>query len=101
MYVGAFMFKRTLVRYTQKLKWKTETEMDTQNERGDIFIRFFEKNKLLIMNIFFDRKASKEWMWNCPNGEPENQIYFILTNKLNIVRSVTILNKLSQMVTAC
>ena len=33
--------------------------LETGNDRGDMLVRFAERNNLKIMNTFFDHKASK------------------------------------------
>ena len=46
------------------------------------------------MTAFFYRKASKKWTWKSPNGQTKNEIDFILINKLNAIKNVTVLSKL-------
>ena len=67
---------------------------DTENYTYDMLVGFAERNNSRIMNAFFDRKTNKKWTWEIPNGETKEDIYSILTNELNTVKNVAILNTL-------
>ena len=66
-----------------------------RNDRGDLLVEFAERNQLKIMNTFFQKKANRKWTWKGPNGITKNEIDFILTNRSDIVKDVTVLNKVN------
>ena len=49
-------------------------EIDTRNDRDDMFVGFTEGNDLKMMNTFFYCKASKKWTWKSLYGETNNEI---------------------------
>lgn len=66
----------------------------TRNSRGDMLVNFAEKNKLRVMNTFFNKRKNRKWTWKSPNGETKNEIDFILTANPGIVENVEVLGKI-------
>ena len=66
-----------------------------RNSRGDTLVEFAERNRLNIMNTFFQKRESRKWTWRGPNGTTKNEIDFILTDKPKIVKDVSVLNKVN------
>ena len=53
-----------------------------ENERGERLLNFCLVNSLRIMNTaFYQRKASRKWTWESPDGKTKNMIDFILANR--------------------
>ncbi|XP_072025129.1 craniofacial development protein 2-like [Amphiura filiformis] len=49
------------------------------NERGERLLNFCAQNDLCISNTFFkQKKESREWTWESPDGKTKNKIDFIL-----------------------
>ena len=68
--------------------------VDSRNERGQILVNFAENHSLKIMNTFFYKKVHRKWTWKSPCGVT-NEIDFILTNRRDIMKNVTVLNKVN------
>lgn len=64
-----------------------------RNDRGESLIEFAETHSLKIANTFYKKKESRKWTWIGPNGETKNEIDFILTDRLDTVKDITVLNK--------
>ena len=69
--------------------------INNRNDRGDTLVDFAERNHLRIMNTFFHKKESRKWTWRGPNGTTRNEIDFILANRPDIVKDVTVLNRVN------
>jgi len=67
----------------------------TRNERGDDLVNFAIANNFKIANTFFKKKPSRRWTWRSPDFETFNEIDYVLTDKLNIVTNIEILNKVN------
>ena len=68
--------------------------VDSRNSRGDLLVEFAARNNLKIMNTFFKKRASRKWTWRGPNGEVKNEIDFILSGRIDVVKDVSVINKL-------
>lgn len=65
----------------------------TRNERGKIFVEFAERRGLKITNTFFWNTANKKKTWISPDKKTKNEIDFVLTNDVDIVKCVTVLQE--------
>ncbi|XP_071842686.1 craniofacial development protein 2-like [Apostichopus japonicus] len=66
-----------------------------RNDRGDGLVEFAISSKLKILNTFFKKKANRKWTWISPDRATKNEIDFILSSDLNIVKDVNVLNKVN------
>ena len=66
----------------------------TRNERGQRLIEFAEARSLSIMNTFFEKRLDRKWTWKSPSGV-KNEIDFILSNRRDIVKDVSVINKVN------
>ena len=66
-----------------------------RNDRGDRLVEFAISRKLKILNTFFKKKANRKWTWISPDRVTKNEIDFILSSDLNIVKDVNVLNKVN------
>lgn len=66
-----------------------------RNERGQMLLDFLMQNNLYAMNSFFQKKPQRKWTWASPDGITKNEIDLITSNRRNIVRDVTVLNRIS------
>ncbi|KAI5743429.1 hypothetical protein M8J77_018082 [Diaphorina citri] len=64
-----------------------------RNDRGQRLIQFSEETRLKIMNTFFKKQTQRKWTWRSPNHEIRNEIDFILANKMETIKDVTVLNR--------
>jgi endonuclease/exonuclease/phosphatase family metal-dependent hydrolase len=62
-----------------------------RNERGDRLIEFAASRNLYIANTRFKKKS--KWTWKSPDGKTTNEIDFIMTDHINTVKDVTVLNR--------
>ena len=67
--------------------------IDERNDRGERLVQFAECMKTPIMNTFFKKHPTRKWTWRSPNFEVKNEIDFILTNRPQNVKDVTVLNR--------
>ncbi|XP_063957603.1 craniofacial development protein 2-like [Lytechinus pictus] len=65
----------------------------TRNDRGDRLLEFALSRGLEVMTSFFKKKEHRKWTWQSPNGTTRNEIDFILTNRPDIVKDVSVLNR--------
>ena len=66
-----------------------------RNERGEMLVNFSERYNMKIMNSVFQKRAGRKWTWRSPNEETKNEIDFIITDNFNIVKDVTVINKVN------
>ena len=66
-----------------------------RNERGEMLVNFSERYNMKIMNSAFQKRAGRKWTWRSPNEETKNEIDFIITDNFNIVKDVTVINKVN------
>ena len=66
----------------------------TRNERGQRLIEFAEARSLSIMNTFFEKRIERKWTWKSPSGV-KNEIDFILSNRRDVVKDVSVINKVN------
>ena len=64
-----------------------------RNERGDKLINFAETYGLKIANTFFQKREGRKWTWKSPDGKTKNEIDFIMTDKIDNIKDVTVINK--------
>ena len=64
-----------------------------RNERGDMLVNFAERNGLKITNTFFQKRKGRKWTWKSPNGTAKNEIDYIVTDKIENIKDVTVVNK--------
>ncbi|XP_030759597.1 craniofacial development protein 2-like [Sitophilus oryzae] len=69
--------------------------LGSRNERGDTLIDFAHHNKLYIMNTFFKKRNSKKWTWTSPDSKTKNVIDFIISNRKDVIKDVSVLNRFS------
>ena len=66
-----------------------------RNDRGELLVSFAEKHNLKVMNTFFQKRKGRKWTWKSPNGATKNEIDFILGDKNNSIKNVTVINKVN------
>ena len=66
-----------------------------RNGRGELLVNFAEKYNMRIMNTFFKKREGRKWTWRSPNGTTKNEIDFIIADKNNTVKNVTVINKVN------
>ncbi|XP_068215910.1 uncharacterized protein [Palaemon carinicauda] len=57
-----------------------------------MLVKFARRNNLEITSTLFYEKEHGELTWTSPNGEAENGVDFILTEKDNLVKDETVLH---------
>ena len=55
--------------------------LGVQNEAGQRLIEFCQKNALVIANTFFQQHKTRLYSWTSPDGQPRNQIDYILCSQ--------------------
>ena len=55
--------------------------LGVQNEEGQRLIEFCQKNALVIANTFFQQHKRILYTWTSPDGQYQNQIYYILCSQ--------------------
>ena len=58
-----------------------------RNDRGTRLVQFATSHNLRIDNTFFQKRKSRKWTWESPNGRVKNEIDFIMSNR-NFVQNV-------------
>ena len=66
-----------------------------RNERGDTLVKWATSNNFKIMNTQFQTKAGRRWTWRSPDGQPRNEIDYIMTDKPSMVTDVTVTNRIN------
>ena len=66
-----------------------------RNERGDTLVEWATSKNFKIMNTQFQKKAGRRWAWRSPDGNTENEIDYIITDKPSMVTHVTVLNRVN------
>ena len=61
-----------------------------RNERGDTLVEWATSKNFKIMNTQFQKKAGRRWTWRSPDGNTENDIDYIMTDKPSRVTDVNI-----------
>ena len=69
--------------------------LDLINERGDTLVEWATPRKYNITNSMFQMKTGRRWTSKSPNGVTKTEIYYILTNRPDIVTDVAIINQVS------
>lgn len=65
-----------------------------RNDRGGMLVNYLNSEKLFCLNTFFKKQAQRKWTWLSPDGQVKNEIDYVLANKNNICKDVTVLNQL-------
>ena len=55
--------------------------LGVQNEAGQRLIEFCQENTLVITNTLFQQHRRRLYTWTSPDGQPRNQIDFILCSQ--------------------
>ena len=55
--------------------------LGVQNEAGQRLIEFCQKNPLIIANTLFQQHKTRLYSWTSPDGQPQNQIDYILCSQ--------------------
>ena len=55
--------------------------LGVQNEAGQRLTEFFQENTLVIGNTLFQQHKRRLYTWISPNGQHQNQIYYILCSQ--------------------
>ena len=55
--------------------------LGVQNEAGQRLIEFCQENALVIANTFFQQNKRRLYSWTSPDGQPQNQIDYILCSQ--------------------
>ena len=63
-----------------------------RNSRGECLVNFSERHNLKIMNTFFKKKLHRRWTWISPNSTTKNEIDYILTNRPQTFKDVSVIN---------
>ena len=66
-----------------------------RNERGDALIEWTTSKDYNIMNTLFQKKIERRWTWRSPDGETKNEIYYIMTDKPNMITDVRVINSIN------
>ena len=66
-----------------------------RNERGDTLIEWTASKDYKIMNRLFQKKIERRWTWRSPDGKTKNEIYYIMTDKPNIITYVRVINRIN------
>ena len=55
--------------------------LEVQNVARQKLIEIYQKNALIIANIFFQQHKKRLYTWTSPDGQHQNQIHYILCSK--------------------
>src|SRR5574341_671089 len=55
--------------------------LGVQDEAGQRLIEFCQENTLIITNTFFQQHKRRLYTWTSPDGQPQNQIDYILCSQ--------------------
>ena len=69
--------------------------LELGNKRGDTLVKWATSKKYKIMNTMFQKIARRIWKWKSPKGVTKAEIDYILTNRLDVVTDVTVINKVN------
>lgn len=67
--------------------------LGTRNERGKMLANFLERERLYLMNTFFQKKEKRKWTWRSPDGQTKNEIDFIISRHKHIIQDVDVVNQ--------
>ena len=56
-------------------------------------IEFALRNRLKIMNTFFQKPLNRKWTWKAPNGTVKNEIDYVMVTRSDIVKNVKVITK--------
>ena len=96
--------QRTIVMgdFNSKEGWQEHRETETvwpygygkRNSRGERMVQFAQENRMKILNTFFRKHPSKRWTWWSPDGIMQNEIDYILTNDINDVSDIHVVQNI-------
>ncbi|XP_028170949.1 craniofacial development protein 2-like, partial [Ostrinia furnacalis] len=66
-----------------------------RSKNGQSLVNLATENKLSVMNSFFKKRNSRKWTWISPCGRYTNEIDYIMTNKKDRIKDVTVINNLN------
>lgn len=66
-----------------------------RNQRGTRLIQFAARQNMKIMNSFFKKKQQDRWIWRSPNGKVKNEIDYILSERMHVMKDVGTVKGLS------
>jgi len=46
-----------------------------------------------IANSFFQKREGRKWTWKSPDRKTKNEIDFIMTDRIDTIKDVTVINK--------
>ena len=79
--------------------WQQRTNpMETatgKKRKSDTLVEWATSRKYKIMNTIFQEKALRKWAWKSPSGVTKTEIYYILTNRPDVVTDVTVINQVN------
>ena len=55
--------------------------LEVQNEAGQRLIEIWQENALVIANTLFQQHKRRLYTWTSPDGQHQNQIYYILCSQ--------------------
>ncbi|KAA5655622.1 hypothetical protein F3G64_34785, partial [Pseudomonas aeruginosa] len=64
-----------------------------RNHRGQMLVNFLQRERLFLMNSFFEKKPQRKWTWLSPDTVTKNEIDFIMTDKKHIFRDVSVISR--------
>ena len=88
--------------FNSKIGWRELGEEETmgpyglgkRNERGKRLLRFAQEQRLKIANTFFKKNKRERWTWQSPDGKTRNEIDFILTDQINLLKDIQVVKNL-------
>ena len=67
--------------------------LGARNQRWQMTIEFTLRNRLKIMNTFFQKPLKRKWTWKAPNGTVKNEIDYRRATRPDIVKDVNVITK--------
>ncbi|XP_069985524.1 craniofacial development protein 2-like [Penaeus vannamei] len=67
---------------------------ELRNDKEEKLINITLNNNLKIANTFFKKRDGRRWTWESPDRKTQNEIDFIVTDKLNIIKDISTMNKI-------
>ena len=65
----------------EKLGLTGKFGLGVQNDEGQRLSKFFQENTLVIANTLFQQQKRRLYTWTSPDGQHQNQIYYILSSQ--------------------
>ncbi|XP_046966937.1 craniofacial development protein 2-like [Vanessa cardui] len=64
-----------------------------RDHSGQMLVNFLEMQGVFLMNSFFKKKFHRRWTWQSPDSVTWNEIDFIIADKRQIFRDVSVFNR--------